>query len=303
LPGLLAILTQFTQLIQIQGAGHGQINLTGGEPFLRDDLFGLLEAIVADKTPLGFSILTNGTFIDRAMARRLRQFGPKYVQISIDGRKETHDSIRGAGDFERAVAAVRELVRATITTLISFTAHRGNYRDFPAVARLGRRLRVARVWADRLIPAGSGSHLESLNPDETREFLALMRSAREKSQGGWLRHTEIPLHRSLQFLEGGMPYRCSAGSTLITILSNGDVVPCRRLPIRVGNVFENSLVEIYRESPLLRDLRDQTRQCRGCESCRFLNRCRGGLRCLAFAVTGDPFSADPGCWLASRSQG
>lgn len=82
-------------------------------------------------------------------------------------------------------------------------------------------------------------------------------------------------------------------------MPNGDVYPCRRMPIRAGNVLDRPLAEIYRDAPLLRTLRDHDRVSAGCEGCRHRPECRGGLRCLAYAVTGDPFHADPGCWMAA----
>jgi radical SAM protein with 4Fe4S-binding SPASM domain len=105
--------------------------------------------------------------------------------------------------------------------------------------------------------------------------------------------------RALQFLVGGgHPYHCSAGDKLLTVEPNGDVSPCRRLPIRVGNVLQTSLLELYQENELLCALRDHERVARGCEDCAHARRCGGGLRCLAYALSGDPFAADPGCWHA-----
>ena len=111
--------------------------------------------------------------------------------------------------------------------------------------------------------------------------------------------TEISLGRALQFLVGGgEPYRCGAGERLITLEPDGSVLPCRRMPIRVGNVRESRLATIYRDDPLLQSLRDPERVGEGCEDCRHARVCSGGLRCLSYALTGDPFRADPGCWHA-----
>jgi radical SAM protein with 4Fe4S-binding SPASM domain len=107
------------------------------------------------------------------------------------------------------------------------------------------------------------------------------------------------MHRALQFLEGGHPYQCTAGDRLITVQPNGDLYPCRRMPIRTGNLLETPLVDLYQKSPLFRALRDRDRTSKGCQGCLFSGLCRGGLKCLSYAVTGDPFVADPGCWLAS----
>ena len=282
---------------------RGHITVTGGEPFVRRDFCDLLDVFAANRKQFSFAILTNGTFIDTAMARRLRKLRPSFVQVSMEGSQTTHDSIRGPGNFERTVAAVKRLVRQRIRTLISFSAHRGNFREFPEVARLGRKLGVSRVWSDRVIPWGSGAELRDqiLTPDETREFFQIMDSARTEAARRWFGRTEIAMHRALQFLvAGGRPYQCTAGDSLITIQPNGDLYPCRRMPIRVGNVLETPLADLYYQSDLFRSLRDRGRTSNGCQDCCHARQCRGGLRCLSYAVTGDPFQADPGCWHASH---
>ncbi len=108
-----------------------------------------------------------------------------------------------------------------------------------------------------------------------------------------------PVPYPLQFLvSGGTPHSCSAGDSLITIMPNGDAYPCRRMPIRAGNVNDSPLTELYQKSPVLVSLRDKKKENIGCEGCSYTPKCRGGLKCLSFAMTGDPFHADPGCWLA-----
>ena len=304
MPDLLKILGQFHDFLDSRASSAdahpgGHITVTGGEPFLRKDFLDLLDALAAAKPRVSFAILTNGTCIDAAMAARLRKLGPRFVQVSIDGSRDVHDKIRGCGTFDRAVEGLRHLVQQHIPTLISFTAHRGNFREFPKVAELGVRLGVCRVWADRMIPFGRGSAMESLTPDETREFIALLADARRRQSRRWFGHTEIAMHRALQFLAGGHAYSCTAGDTLLAIQPNGDLYPCRRLPILIGNVLHTPLATLYSQSATLRTLRDHSRICEGCETCRNAERCRGGLRCLSYAATGELFRSDPGCWLAS----
>jgi radical SAM protein with 4Fe4S-binding SPASM domain len=236
------------------------------------------------------------------MAHRLRILAPSFVQVSVEGTQATHDNIRGKGDFERTVTALKYLVRERIRTFISFTAHRANFREFTQVAQLGRRLQVSRVWADRLIPWGTGSAFREkvLTPEETHEFFDIMHKAHTRVARSWLGRTEIAMHRALQFLAaGGKPYQCTAGDTLITVQPNGDLFPCRRMPISVGNLMETPLIDLYYESDLFLALRDRSRISDGCQSCSYGKVCRGGLKCLSYAITGDLFKADPGCWLSS----
>jgi len=305
---LLTILGQYTDLLgDWRDRAHGKrvrghITVTGGEPFVRKDFPDLLEVFAANAEHFSFAVLTNGSFIDAPMAKRLARLGPAFVQVSLDGARATHDRIRGPGHFDRVVAAVKHLVLERVRTFISFTAHRGNFREFSQVARLGRKLKVDRVWADRMIPSGSGDAIREqvLNPAETREFFALMRSARRRAKRAWFGRTVIAMQRALQFLEaGGRPYHCTAGDSLVTVQPNGDLLPCRRMPIRVGNLLETPLAELYYQSELFRALRRPEQISDGCESCSHSSLCRGGLKCLSYAATGDPFRADPGCWLAS----
>jgi radical SAM protein with 4Fe4S-binding SPASM domain len=90
-----------------------------------------------------------------------------------------------------------------------------------------------------------------------------------------------------------------AGESLLALLPNGDLLPCRRMPIRVGNVLQTPLRDLYFEHPVLRTLRNPRHIALGCEGCGLVKLCRGGLRCLAFALHGNPFHSDPGCWLAA----
>ena len=311
---LLQVLEQFKSLLgacnafaNLEHASPigGHITVTGGEPFIRRDFLELLEVFAANARYISFSILTNGSFIDDAMARRLRQLGPTSIQLSIEGGQATHDGIRGAGDLERTVGAAERLVREGIRTHVSFTAHRGNFREFADVARLGRRIGVARVWSDRLIPWGTGAAMKDqiLTPDETREFLEIMRAERLDAERDPSCRTEIAMHRALQFLAaGGTPYHCGAGERLITLQANGDLYPCRRMPIRVGNVMERSLCDLYFHTELFQELRDPDRIAEGCGTCEHATTCGGGLKCLSYALTGDPFKADPGCWLAASAE-
>lgn len=300
---LTSILTQIRTLITVLRRRKGgrrfpaHINVTGGEPFLRDDFFPLLESFHALRDEFSFAILSNGSLINPPVAGELQRLRPGFVQLSLDGEEKTHDAIRGTGDFARVLQGVTTLSRAKIPVLLSFTAQRSNYQEFGAVAELGRHLGVKRVWADRFLPLGGAEQERDqvLTPEETREFFENIRDARCK--GGKNSRTEIAMHRALQFLVGGgRPYRCQAGSALITILASGDLCPCRRLPLSAGNLLTSNLVTLYDASPLFQQLRNPA-TLQGCVGCLYERVCGGGLNCLGYALTGELRQRDPGCWL------
>ena len=88
----------------------------------------------------------------------------------------------------------------------------------------------------------------------------------------------------------------------MTVQANGDLYPCRRMPIQVGNLMETPLADLYYNSDLFSRLRDRDRISHGCQDCFYSKLCCGGLKCLSYAVAGDPFKADPGCWCTSKGQ-
>ena len=305
---LAGILNQFLEWIEtcdrVNGGGktRAHITVTGGEPFVREDCLDLLDLIAAHRERCSLAILTNGTLIDERLACYLKYLKPRFVQVSLEGSRPTHDRIRGNGNYDMTISGIHHLVRQAVPTLISFTAHRGNYREFPHVVKTGKALRVNRIWADRYVPLGQGKAMDdlSLSAGETREFFKLLAASRPGRFSIGRRTTEVACHRALQFLRaGGRPYACAAGSTLLTVLANGDLVPCRRMPVVAGNLLRERLADLYRENDMLRNLRRRNQTIAGCEICDHRRTCRGGLRCLSYAMYGDTKHADPGCWLAN----
>ena len=109
-------------------------------------------------------------------------------------------------------------------------------------------------------------------------------------------NANIASDRALQFLEcGGKPYSCSAGKTLMAIMPNGDVYPCRRLPIKVGNILEQSMLNIYSQNESIKALQNDI--CHECNTCYYHHTCNGGLKCLSYALYQDYSRKDPHCWL------
>lgn len=303
---LTKVLRQITDFIamarEIKAAPiRAHITVTGGEPFLRPDFPKLLDLIAEKRDLWSFAVLSNGTLIDSQVAASLAALRPDFIQVSIEGNKETHDSIRGPGSYRLAVRGIEQLVSHKVPAYISFTVNRTNINQFPHVARLARSLGVKRLWADRMIPIGGSDQGigRVLSPAETMAFCETMAAEKNRFSLG---RTEIAMHRALQFIAGqGKPYRCSAGYSLITILPDGGLVPCRRMPLPAGNIFNQPLTDLYFSSPVFKSLRDRGRIPLGCEKCFYSDLCNGGLKCLSSAIHGDPFIADPGCWLKGTS--
>lgn len=292
---LLDILDQYKTLLKKLNV-RGHINLTGGEPLCSPYFYDLLKIFKQDCELYSFSILTNGTLITQEVAKKIASYNPEYVQVSLEGGRRTNDYIRGKGVYKKVAQAIRYLKDAGVFVSVSFTATKLNYKEFPKAVRLARRCKVDNVWSDRYIPLGDKDLDLQLSKEETAEYLEIMASVRIKLTRK-NSSTRISMYRALQFLKtNDYAYRCTAGDSLLTVMENGDLVPCRRMPIVVGNLLKESMYDLYVESPLLKSLRENQipDDCKGCEHETF---CRGGLKCLTYANYKDLNHKDVGCYL------
>lgn len=294
---LVEIYNQFKELLKKKKM-KGHINITGGEPLCNPHLFKILDLIKKDENLISFSILTNGTLITEEIAKKIKSYNPYYVQVSLEGGKKTNDYIRGKGTYERIAMGITNLRNQDIFTSISFTATKLNYKEFPKVVKYARKYDVNNVWSDRYIPLGDSEDKDlALNYKQTREYLQIMSSERNKLKKKKNNITTISMYRALQFqMTDDFAYGCTAGDTLLTVMENGDLVPCRRMPIVVGNLFENKMYDLYKNNEILKELRKKKIPDECCE-CEHSEMCHGGLKCLTYAMYKDLNHKDYGCNL------
>lgn len=277
----------------------GALSLTGGEPFLRkDDLFQLIHYIDNKPNLIYFDLLTNGTMINGADIERLRSSKKlRRVQLSLEGpTNEVNDYIRGLGSFTKICEVIRLLKSYDLQVAIMMTLSRHNVALLPRMVSFLNSLEVDAFSVERLIPEGQGEGLknELLTKEEVREAFNFLHQTALK--GGKPR---ILLYRPLfALLDAGNPTVgavCSVGNNALTIMHDGTVYPCRRLPIQIGNIFTDGLFKIWYSSQLLWEIRD-CRNLKGkCSGCEYITLCRG-CRAMAYFFYNDYLMEDPQCW-------
>ena len=276
----------------------GHINITGGEPLCNPHLFKILDLIKKDEELISFSILTNGTLITKNIAKKIKSYNPYYVQVSLEGGQKTNDYIRGKGTYKKIAKGIKNLKKYNIFTSISFTATTLNYKEFPKVVSYAKKYKVDNVWSDRYIPLGDSEDKNlSLNVRQTQEYLSIMAKERLKLKRKQYNKTTISMYRALQFQKtNDFAYGCTAGDTLLTVMENGDLVPCRRMPIVVGNLLKDDMYKLYKTNSILKELRKNTIP-DDCNDCEHAQMCHGGLKCLTYAIYKDLNHKDIGCNL------
>jgi radical SAM protein with 4Fe4S-binding SPASM domain len=279
-------------------------NVTGGEPFLMMDIFLVLEELA--KKGFATYLLSNGILISRERAETLAGLGVKGVQISIEGPEDIHDSVRGAGSMSSSIKGVQNLLDAGIEVTLNTTLSAINASYFRDVIALASSLGVQRVGFSRLVPSGRGKVLlnRMLTGSALKDLYTAIFSLRTPGLQIVTGDPVASMIREPFFEETDLKVPsggCAAGVSGLTILPDGTVTPCRRLPVPIGNVRKDSLREIWATSVVLRDLRDQSGYTGKCGNCSRWSVCRG-CRAIAFAyaqATGKAgyLADDPQCFL------
>ena len=270
------------------------VNVGGGEPTIRGDFFELLDYAVERRVGVKFS--TNGTRMTRQRARRLASMSYVDVQVSVDGAtREVNDAVRGAGSYDAALAAMRELSDAGFGRFkISVVMTRENVvqldRFEALAARFGAQLRLT-----RLRPSGRGvDSYQSLRPSAGQNRLLY----------DWLLdHPDTLTGDSFFHLSAfGKPLDglnlCGAGRVVCLVDPIGDVYAC---PFAIHDQFlagsirtDGGFASVWRDAALFAELR-RPGSAGACASCGSWDACRGGCMAAKF-FTGLPLDGpDPEC--------
>jgi len=155
----------------------GEFTLTGGEPFLRPDIFDLLELIRARGS--GVHIISNGGLITRSIAERLARLGVAFVQVTLNGpEQELHEEHVGPGHFQATLNGIDALVNAGVTAVGCIVITRKNARYVGEILELFAARGVKHIALSRFSPAGYASrHVAALLPSRNDLLTAFSQAA------------------------------------------------------------------------------------------------------------------------------
>ena len=165
----------------IREAGDPIMILTGGEPLVRKDFFEIAGACVGMFSRV--ALATNGTLIDDALARRIKEVGIQRVSVSLDGASpETHDKFRGVpGSFEATLKGYDAMARAGLSLQVNATVAKHNIDEVDALLKmlLDRKADAFHVFS--LVPVGCGATISDDMRLDARQLESFLRWLFEKS--------------------------------------------------------------------------------------------------------------------------
>jgi len=280
-----------------------RFHISGGEPLLRNDLFDILDYTQGKN--LSTKLLTNGTLITKKKAKILKNKGIERVQISIDGDKNRHNFVRQRNyAFDKAMQGISNSGEAGIGVTISFTAMQSNKDYIEQAIRDSIEAGADVFGIQSYVPKKELgiNDPEFINAHELYGIYKQQRKFMKKYENKinlletevlWnLMHCDDPLMQ-VSRKEGKYLGGCGAGFSGVSVLSNGRVYPCRRLPIDIGHISEG-LVALITEKEIMRDLRDFQKMTEN-TGCEYVTHCKG-CRAIAYATTGDYMAKDPMCF-------
>jgi len=302
-------------LDEISGWGIKLLIFDGGEPLCREDFFEI--AKYASERGLRTVLGSNGILIDTEMAKKLQDVGIQGVQISIDGSNpESHDSFRGEEKaFENTMEGVKACREVGLPFQFGMIIRKKNLTEIPDMLRLAvenkanaaeffdlvQVPRVKEQCPEEVLTTSERKKIMEWLADAQRDCPIVIRVPGCPMYPLILKEKDIqpkffPAHllRRIPYYKRG----CAAGmpNGYITILPNGDVIPCMLLQVVLGNVREKSIVNIWESSTVLSKLASRNLLEGECGKCIHRDVC-AGCRGRAYEETGNILASDPGCWF------
>lgn len=268
-------------LDEFAAMGGIHVTLSGGEAFLHKDIIEIAE--YCREKDLKISILSNLISLKDEQIERLKAVNLSLIQVSLYSMNpEIHDLITTVkGSFEKSKAAIEKLVAADIPVQISCPIMKANKKGYNEVLDYAKSLKI-RAQTDYIMMARSDLDTENLanrlSLEETEELLRDIIEHDTQYKDQTLQ--QLPVSDEIKFnLERFMKQPvCGVGYDNCCITANGDVYPCAGWQDYIlGNVYKQSLQEIWENSERVKELRKITQasfpQCLECEARDYCARC------------------------------
>lgn len=289
-----ATFEQMARVISELGSeGVSQIVISGGEPFLREDLPGLLAYAKLECSIPSVVVLSNGLGIDNEQLKRVAPYVDR-ISISFDGCSDASPAyIRGKQRYSDLVKSVKAVKAAGIPGHIIATIHAKNIDDIDEYLKLAEELDVTMGFSLLSCPCDDPALGHLILDEEAQRKLG--RSMLTCGKGGPIPVSDSPIGANLT-----VKHSCGAGFKTISIGADGTVYPCHMLHRRdlaMGNLFTDSLGSILmgKISSGFRNLR--TEYIEDCAGCEYEHLCGGGCRARSVFESGNLTSKDAYCTM------
>lgn len=264
-----------------------QVTLTGGEAFLEENLWKIVDKLYRHNIKI--LIISNGTVITDEIVEKLKRYN-LLVGVSLDAPNEEINSItRGKNNFKRTVNGIKKLVKAKVQTIVLVTLNRFNFGVLQEHVKYIRdELNIKHITLQDLRPFGSKIDYDNMRLDRVQEknLSAAVKSIQHLYQDIYFNLSELflfPDSCSGQKKSGNL-MQCPAGYNVGYIDFYGDMYPCTNLPtMKLGNLLDDGTVtQLWQNSDVINQLRrlkaKSIKFLPECNDCKLIDCCDGGCR-------------------------
>ncbi|OPY80208.1 MAG: Cyclic pyranopterin monophosphate synthase 1 [Syntrophorhabdus sp. PtaU1.Bin153] len=248
---------------QLKNAGAHHICIAGGEPLMNKDLPRIINALHGNDLRTG--MCTNGLLLVER-ADEIMAAGLDHIIVSLDGKRESHDRIRGVkGLYDRAEAGIEHVLekrglRAKPTISVRMLVHEGNIDEIPAWVRKWDKT----VDSCLVQPLHHGLHnlYKADGEIQTVRSTEKLRSVLAETGLSNSFHTRI----TPDYLADPSRFRhlpCYAGYLVARIDPTGNLYGCVEQIERIGNLREHTFGELWKSAEFncARKRLSKNRQC------------------------------------------
>ena len=274
--------------------------LTGGEPFLYKKWDELI-AFALRKNFSSVLVPSNGTF-DPKIRNKLKDFLKKnfFLQISLDGTKEVHDTIRGSGVFDSAIQNLIELKDFASKIILSTTIGTHNIECIGDLATFLNDFKF-RHWKVSLEQACHPNPDNEIDYQYWNKFVDYL-----------LTKCAYEVHIKKQFdfdimdkavgkenLFDSINRNCGFGKNKIYIDTNLDIYPCSCIDLKIGNLKEESAKSLKEKIGKLGNIVPSDDS--PCFRCKYRKLCNGGCPGYSYKYFGSLNKGDIRCPIVRGS--
>lgn len=273
----------FKQIANDMDANKILINVTGGEPLVRKDLFEVME-YATNKLNFHWGMTTNGILLNDENIEKLKQSNMETISISIDGLEETHDEFRGTkGSYKTIINNIKKLKQAGFVKHIQVTTvfHKKNINQLEELYKIMLDLNLDSWRVISMDPIGRAKENNdlSLNGEEIKELLDFIK-LKNKSKKLELTYgcsSFLGLNYEKEVRKNY--FNCRTGINVASILHNGDLFVCPNVPriksLIQGNVRTDNFADVWNNKYKQFRTKDRT-ICDECQNCEYWEYCLGG---------------------------
>ncbi|MGD8403451.1 MAG: radical SAM protein, partial [Anaerolineales bacterium] len=312
----------FTLIDRLADFGNSPILIfTGGDPMMRRDLNELIA--YATQKGLRCSLTPTATALPtKERLEQVRAAGIRRIALSLDApRPEVHDAFRKVpGSWQRTMDILHRAHDAGLSVQINTTVAKHNVDILPEMVPFIQDVGAVQWSVFFLVPTGRAMLEQMISTEQHEKTFNWLYDLSQDAPFD-IKGTAAPMYRRVAierrkaeagvgpvtFQGAGFQYAdglnrptkgVNDGNGFLFISHIGEIQPSGFLPITAGMVRENDVVDIYRNHPIFKDLRDYSKLKGVCRTCQYVVVC-GGQRGRAYGVTGDYMESDPACVLVS----